>query len=98
MTGHKVDANQKEIVEFIRSRGYGWVDRSQQRPSSGYDGDLLAKGMIIPCEIKDPDLGWWIFTPKELETRALYRKFGITIHVIEYPEDVLRVVEMESEE
>lgn len=97
MPGHKVDANQHKIVQFIRVLGHECVDRTQQRPSAGYDLDMLAIGKIIPCEVKNPDEPW-VFTPKEIETAALYGKHGITIHLLEYPEDVLKVLEIESED
>ena len=97
MPGHKVDANQKEIVDAIHDMGYGWLDMTQQRPSVGFDGFLLVRGRMCPCEVKNPDKEWQ-YTDKEKDTAAILGMYGVAIHTIEYVEDVLKIVEIESED
>jgi len=97
MPGHKIDANQQAIKDASHDLGFGWLDMTQQRPSVGFDGFLLVRGMMLPCEVKNPGKAWTL-TKKEKDTAAILGMYGVAIHTLEYPEDVIRIVEMESEE
>jgi len=96
LPNYRKDDNQDYLVAAIIKMGYGWLDMTQQRPSVGFDGFLLAQGRMIPCEIKNPDLKW-TYTKKEKDAAINLGKFGVTIYTIEYPEDILIAVEQECE-
>ncbi len=76
----RIDSNQPEIVQALRSVGAEWIPTSGD-PNIGFDGIVLFRGHALICEIKD---GAKPPSARKLTENEAKRKLQCELHNVPY--------------
>jgi hypothetical protein len=93
MRGNRIDANQKEVVDALRSVGALWVSTSGD-PQVGFDGICCFRSRVFLVEIKDgkKPASRRRLTDGEAARMDDLKRQGVRLHVWESADSALRAI------